>query len=124
MDRSTKTRNVIFVILGVSVLVLKRYYSGPIAETVHSYGSNVSVSFAVYFIVSMVTFGWKHERFVTAGTALLLVELFEAADGFGVMSNVYDPVDYIANVLGVGLALMIDTLILLKRSNDREQGSP
>jgi len=30
---------------------------------------------------------------------------------FGVMTNVYDPVDFVANVVGVGLALMLDTLI-------------
>lgn len=124
MDRSEKTRNVVFILLGVAVLVLKRHYSGPFAEIIHNHGSNVSVSFAVYFVLRMVTSGWKYERFVTAGAALLLVELFEATDGFGVMSNVYDPADFIANVLGVGLALMLDALISSRRSNERERDSP
>lgn len=124
MDKSAKTRNVVFILVGVSVLVLKKHYSGPFVEIIHSYGSNVSVSLAVYFVVRMLTSGWRNERFVTAGIALLVVELFEATDGFGVMSNVYDPFDFMANVLGVGLALMLDALISLKWSNERDQDSP
>ena len=40
---------------------------------------------------------------------MALVELFEAFDGFGVMTNTYDPFDFVANALGVGLALVVDT---------------
>ena len=47
---------------------------------------------------------------MTAGLALAVVELFEATDGFKVMSNVYDPVDYTANAVGIALALLIDTV--------------
>lgn len=39
--------------------------------------------------------------------ALLATELFEATDGFGVMSNAYDPADYIANAAGVALAAVV-----------------
>lgn len=106
-------RNVSFVLLGVAALVLKRHYSGPFVEIIHSYSGNVSASFAVYFIIRILTTGWRYERLVTAGIALLVVELFEATNGFGVMANVYDPVDFVANVLGVGLALLLDTLVWL-----------
>jgi hypothetical protein len=47
---------------------------------------------------------------VTTGLALLVVQLFEATDGFGVMGNVYDRVDFVANTVGVGLALVVDLL--------------
>jgi hypothetical protein len=123
MTKASKARNVFFVLLGVAVLVLKRYYSGPFVEIVHSYGSNVSVSFAVYFVVRLLTFGWRYERLVTASIALLVVELFEATNGFGVMTNVYDPVDYMANAVGVGLALVLDTLIWLRWRDELDRGS-
>lgn len=105
-----KARNVFFVLLGVAALVLKRHYSGPFVEIFHGYGGNIAASFAVYFVVRILTSGWRYGRLVTAGIALLLVDLFEAADGFGVMTNVYDPVDFVANAVGIVLALMVDTL--------------
>ena len=43
-----------------------------------------------------------------AGIALLIVELFELTDGFGIMTNVYDPLDYLANALGIGLAYGVE----------------
>jgi hypothetical protein len=39
---------------------------------------------------------------VTVGIALLVVELFEATNGFGVMTNVYDPADFVVNAVGAG----------------------
>jgi hypothetical protein len=105
-----KVCNLFFILLGVAALVLKRYYSGPFGEIVHSYGGNVSASFAVYFVIGLSTFGWRHEKLVTAGIALLVVELFEATNGFGVMSNVYDPFDYLANALAIGLAYCADLI--------------
>ena len=107
-------RNVSFILLGVAALVLKRYYSGPFVEIIHSYSGNVSASFAVYFIIRFLTSGLKYGRLVTAGIAFLVVELFEATNGFGVMTNVYDPVDFVANAVGVGLALVLDTLVWLR----------
>ena len=43
--------------------------------------------------------------------ALLAAELFEATDGFGVMSNVYDPGDYVANAAGVLVAVAVDVAV-------------
>ena len=123
MVKTSKARNVLFVLLGVAVLVLKRYYSGPFVEIIHSYGGNASVSFAVYFVVRILTSGWRYERLVTAGIALLAVELFEATNGFGIMSNVYDPIDFVANVAGVGFALVLDALVLSRWRNELDRGS-
>lgn len=106
-----KARNVFFVLLGTTALLLKRHYAGPFVEIVHSYSGNVSVSFAVYFMVRILTSDWKYEKLVTAGIALLVVELFEATNGFGVMTNVYDPGDFGANAVGVVLALALDMLV-------------
>jgi hypothetical protein len=51
--------------------------------------------------------------------ALLIVELFEATDGFGVMTNTYDRFDFLANALGVALGVAVDltaSRISLKRA--------
>ncbi|MCK6622045.1 MAG: hypothetical protein HUU32_09385 [Calditrichaceae bacterium] len=109
-----KARNVFFVLLGVAALVLTRHYSGPFVEIIHSYSGNVSASFAVYFVVRILTSGWRYGRLVTAGIALLVVELFEVTNGFGVMTNVYDSVDLVANAVGVVLALVLDALVGLR----------
>jgi hypothetical protein len=111
MTKTSKAGNVLFILLGVAALVLKRHYSGPFVEIVYSYGGNTSASFAVYFMVGILTSGWRYGRLVTASIALLIVELFEATNGFGVMTNVYDPADFVANAFGVGLALVLNTLV-------------
>ena len=123
MNKTRKVRNVCFVLLGAAALVLKGQYSGPFAETVYSYGGNVTASFAVYFLVGILPIRLRFRRLLTAGIALLVVELFEALDGFGVMSNVHDLTDFAANAVGIGLALAIDTAasgISTRRFNRRE----
>lgn len=107
---TTKARNVLLVLLGVAALLMKRHYSGPFVDIAHNYGGNASASFAVYFLIRITTSGWRYGRLLTASIALLVVGLFEATNGFGVMTNVYDPADLVANALGIGLALVIDTL--------------
>jgi hypothetical protein len=85
----------------------------------HNYGGNLAASFACYFAVrSMVTLSLAFtsaasqvgsNRAASALIALLAAELFEATDGFfGMMTNVYDPLDYLANALGVALAVAAD----------------
>ena len=107
MGLSFRARNTIFALLGATALVLKSRYSGPFSDVMFNYGGNVTASFSVYFIVRLTT----HRRFNRAASvfiALLVVELFEATNGFGVMTNIYDQFDFVANVLGVALAAAVD----------------
>ena len=113
MMRDTPIRDIIFIAMGVLVLLLKPHYSGPGAEVVYAYAGNVSISFAVYFILRIAD-KLKFSKLAAAGAALLVVELFEATDGFGIMTNTYDPFDFVANAIGVGLALMIDHVLWVK----------
>lgn len=107
-----RTKRVVLVLLGVAGLVLKSSYQGPLAEVVHSYAGNVVASFAVYFLAAMEVSRWGAGRLAAATVALAIVEAFEVTDGFGVMSNVYDPVDLLANAAGVGAALAADHVAL------------
>ena len=116
---SAKARNVAFVLLGVAGLVLKGQSSGPYRDVVHSYGGNVTASFAVYFLATRYP---GLSRALTAGLALAVVELFEALNGFGIMHNVYDPVDLWANAVGVALALTVDAVAGRRHLDSPESG--
>lgn len=110
MKPNQAKRYVLFVLAGVAVLVLKSHYHGPLARIFHDYGGNFAVSFAVYFLAALETSrrGWG--RWVAVASALMAVEVFEIADGFGIMANVYDPVDLLANAAGIALAFVVDSL--------------
>lgn len=70
----------------------------------------MTASFAVFFIVRQVSTPRPLDWLPSAIIALLVVELFEVTDGFGVMTNVYDPFDLVANALAVALAVAVDLL--------------
>ena len=111
------TRNIVFILIGVAVLVFKRHYSGPFEALVDAYGANVAVSFAVYFNALLVPVQFRYKRLWAAGLALAAVELFEVFDGFGIMTNVYDSIDLVANAVGVVLALVVDTVLTLRKKD-------
>jgi hypothetical protein len=111
MLKNEKIRNVIFILLSVLLLLIKPLYNGPFPDILKSYLGNFSISFAVYFIISFYAKHWKMNKLLTALIALLIVELFEVLDGFGVMTNVYDEMDLLANLLGILFALAIDLMI-------------
>jgi hypothetical protein len=105
-----KFRNVGFVLLGIAADVFKRHYTGPMDDLVHSYAGNLSIPFALYFVFSNLRLPLRSRRLLTAAITLLAVELFEIFDGFGIMSNTYDPIDLVVNAAGVALALWLDAV--------------
>ena len=108
--RAITIRNVVLALLGGAVLVLVPAYDGPLEEVLGSYGGNVAVSFALYFAAINATSRYRRPRLLAASITLLAVELFEAMDGFGVMANTFDPLDFVANAAGVALAVVVDVL--------------
>lgn len=107
MARNWITRNLILVLIGVAGLLLKPH-RGPWQELVSSQGGNFAVSFALYFILLTAASRHGFGRHAAAVAALLAVEVFEVTDGFGVMSNTYDPLDLLANAAGVCTAFAVD----------------
>ena len=118
IDFRTFIRNLVFVFIGVILFLLRRHYSGPLEDIVHSYAGNFFVSFALYFVFinSLLQVQLRAKRVLAALLTLAVVESFEAFNGFGYMANTYDPVDYIANALGIGFALGLDTMLDRKRT--------
>jgi hypothetical protein len=108
LRRAITIRNVALAVLGAAVLVLKSAYHGPFEHALNAYAGNVAVSFALYFAAINATSRYGRPRLLAAALTLLAVELFEITNGFGVMENIYDPADFIANAAGVGLAVIVD----------------
>jgi hypothetical protein len=120
MSGKEKVRNVLFILLGVLVLVLKQSYNGPSEVIVKSYSGNLSVSFAIYFLIGLNSHHWKKNKFITAIISLIIVELFEITDGFGIMTNVFDIIDLFANLIGIILSLVLDQLTSLLKVCQRK----
>lgn len=110
-DGALRRTRIACVLIGVASLVLKRHYGGPGQDLVMSYGGNLSASFAVYFMFAASVLGVRGGGWVPTVLAVAVVELFEITDGFGVMSNVYDPFDLVANVTGIALAWACDAVL-------------
>jgi hypothetical protein len=114
-------RNVALAVLGAMVLVFKGAYRGPLEDAVYAHAGNVAVSFSLYFAVINATSRYRRPRLMAASLVLLAVEAFEATNGFGVMVNVYDPLDFVANAAAVVSAVIVD--IASGRLLSRQRGS-
>lgn len=106
------------VLAGVAGLLMKRWLSDSLSELAYSYLGNLVISFAVYFLASIAARA-RLNRVTMAVIALFVVESFEFTNGFGIMTNVYDPFDYLANALGVALAYVVDVVSARVISVDR-----
>jgi hypothetical protein len=103
-------RNVTFALLGAAALVLKHSYAGVGEPFVHAYVGNFVVSFALYFAFLGAMLRFRYPRLLAAVAVFAVVTAFEVTNGFGVMANVYDPLDIAANAAGIGFAVLVDML--------------
>jgi hypothetical protein len=109
----SRARDLVFILLGILVLVMKRQLAQLGGVTVRDYGGNIAASFAAFFLLKLPAIPSGFRLAIAAASSLLVTELFEATSGFGFMSNTYDPGDYLANAIGVGLALGVEAIMLL-----------
>jgi hypothetical protein len=73
----------------------------------------------LYFLFTNLEFPLISRRLLAAAVTFAVVQLFEAFDGFGVMSNTYDPIDFLANAGGIALGLWVDTKLTTRRTGKR-----
>jgi len=123
-DSRSKVRNLLFILLSVVLFLFKGRYSGPLDEIVHAYAGNFLISFAVYFNFMNLEYPQRFRRVLAAAGALAVVELFEAFDGFGIMSNTYDPIDFLANAVGIAMAFLIDSKLGGRRGTNVKIPAP
>ena len=110
MSKPVRVRNIFLIFVGVVGLLLKRWMAASIGEAAYCYLGNLSVSFAVYFVISIGARG-RFSKLLLVLAALTVVEAFELTNGFGIMSNVYDPLDLLANAIGIVFALAVDVVL-------------
>lgn len=108
MTQIETIRNVALALVGALGLVLKPAYGGPLEDVVQAYGGNFAVSMGLYFAALSAAWRYGLGRTAAAAATLAAVEAFELTNGFGVMANVYDSFDLIANAIGVAVAVVID----------------
>lgn len=109
----SRARDVLFVLVGVLGLVMKSQLARLGGPMVHDYGGNVAASFAAFFVLKLPVVRARVRLVTAAALALFATELFEVTDGFGFMSNTYDPGDYLANAIGISLGLGVEGIVLL-----------
>lgn len=112
IDRQ-RAQDVLLALLGILALLLKSRLARFGGALVHEHGGNVAASFAAFFVLKLPAVPSRFRLATAAVLALLSTELFEATNGFGFMSNTYDPGDYVANAVGVGLACGVEGVLLL-----------
>ena len=112
-DLRSRARDLLCVLLGVLGLVMKSQLALLGGPLVHDYAGNVAASFAAVFVLKLPAVRPRVRLATAAALALFAAELFEVTDGFGFMSNTYDPGDYLANAIGVSLALGVEGILLL-----------
>lgn len=110
MNTRQKIRNILMVLLGTIALLSKTWFRASIGDLGHAYLGNLAASFATFFLVTFAVSPWLHRIWI-AFIALVIVELFELTNGFAVMTNVYDPFDYLANGIGIALAYCADLVL-------------
>lgn len=97
------------LILGAMLLhLLSGWYSGPLEQWFHSYGSNVTVSFAVYFLLQLTRLPGVHRRLAVSGYALAILLGEEFAERADLVAGVFDPWDLLCNAIGVTIAVAVD----------------
>ena len=83
--------------------MLKHSYTGVGERIVHAYAGNFVVSFALYFACLGAAIRFPYPRPLAAVAVFALVTAFEVTNGFGVMTNVYDPFDIAAMSLSASI---------------------
>jgi hypothetical protein len=119
-----RVRDVFFALLGILALLLKHRVVQFGGVLVHNYGGNVAASFAAFFVLKLPAVPGRFRLGAAAVLTLLAAELFEANNGLGFMSNTYDPGDYLANAVGVALALGVEVILMLASRLRRPATTP
>jgi len=103
--------NVLFILTGALLHLLSRSYAGPLAEWVHSYGSNLAVSFALFFLLQFLRLPKIENPIACAGYALVILFGEELAQRSRAWSGVFDPWDFFYDALGVLAAVGLRTIL-------------
>lgn len=107
-----KTKKLICIAIGVAGLLFCGQYAGPGAGFLHSHGANVTFSFGAYFILSLCRLPLIERKPINAAYTFLGVSVQEVAQGLELYPGIFDPLDFLANAVGVCCAWVADVWVL------------
>ena len=108
------------VVVGVAVVVALAHfvtgsaYRGPWPELVNGYLMDILVPFAFYFLLTLPESPWLKPwpvKGLLVFGAASCVEIAQYA-GVPIFGQTFDPLDFVTYGLGVGLAVVMDTVVL------------
>jgi hypothetical protein len=114
MKPENRVRIIVCLVISVVGILLVSFYSGNYSEFVQSYGANVLFGFGMYFLVQLFKIP-DIERIPTNGVyAMFFAGAQEMAQFVKISPGVWDPMDFVANGVGIIVAMGLDWLFRLK----------
>ena len=115
-----KLRNVLFILAGALVHILSGSYFGPFEEWVRSYGSNLAVSFALFFLLQFLRLPGIGNPLACAGYALAILFVEEFAQRSSQYAGVFDPWDFLYDAIGVFAAVGLNKIAPASRHEKKD----
>lgn len=111
MHHANRVRNLILMGISVVAILFVSFYSGTFSHFVQSYGANASFGFGMYFLLQFFKIPGIERMPTNAVYALVFTGAQEIAQFVGLNPGVFDPWDFLGNAIGIGAAMLVDTLI-------------
>jgi hypothetical protein len=115
MKPENRIRNIALLAISVVGILLVSFYSGTFSAFVQAYGANVFFGLGMYFLLQLFKIPDIDRMSTNAVYALVFTGAQEMAQFIGLNPGVFDPLDFLANGVGILLAMAIDYLIQFKR---------
>lgn len=116
----SKNTRIIIVILallvGAAHFLTGSHYQGPLKLFIHGYLIDLvlpAILFLLFHLALQKLFSRKVSRFLSLISVLLIGFTVEILQFFDIpfLGEIYDPLDFLMYILGVGMGLMIDKII-------------
>ena len=121
LTQSVRIRTGVIIIVLIALMHIFRigsYLTGNLYSLYYSYASDIIMPFGIYFLlcINQLYIKFLQKWYVKAAILIGLTSLVELLQFFGIyaLGITFDPVDILAYIAGVGLAVFFDRLVLSK----------
>ena len=106
---------ILLIIASIHIIGIRKYLSDDLRILYSSYASDFMLPFGMYFLlcISELNIPYLHKWYLKAGLILGITTLLEMLQYFGIyaLGSTFDPIDLIAYIAGVGLAVFFDRVV-------------
>jgi len=114
-QRTQKTALIVCIVVPVASLhfLTGDNYGGPYPEFVNCYLLDILLPLSFYFLLCLIQSSLLRSWIVRALLVFSAAACVEVAQFFGIplLGRTFDPIDIVMYALGVGLAVILDTLV-------------